>query len=279
MTDKSQLPFLLRLLDDESPFVRSKVRAALRGFGPDLKTEIAACAVNLTAHQQAVLDELCATATIQRDDFAALWRGIQNNDNEWLKLESALSFLAQWQFVLEDDERAVEEWSLRTLLNDLAREFAESREEHDAPSLARWLFGVRALRGSAPDLYYQPFNSNLIQVLQTGAGLPLSLAAIFMLTGQRLGLEVHGCAFPSHFLARSGATFFDCYNGGRILPRRESNAVIKVMPEALTPSQAAPIVQRVLFNLINAYRHNNDFSKAQACLRLLEQLKQLESSL
>jgi regulator of sirC expression with transglutaminase-like and TPR domain len=115
--------------------------------------------------------------------------------------------------------------------------------------------------------------------LQSGEGLPISLAVIFMLTGQRLDIEVHGCAFPSHFLARCGDLFFDCYNGGRLLEQRESQAILKVMPDALLPSSAAPIIARVLFNLINAYQHKDEYEKARGCLNLLEQLKQLETAI
>ncbi len=283
MPDTSQLPFLLRLLDDPSPRVQAKVRGTLRAFGPQLNSEVAGFLaqnhISLNEQQQAVLEEIYADCAAEHEDFAALWRAVQNSSDEWFKLESALAFLARWQFEVEHDARAWESFSLHTLLDDLAQEYKETGEDHDALSLANWLFGPRGLGGAQPENYYNPLNSNLIHVLQSGEGLPISLAAIFMLTGQRLDIEVHGCAFPSHFLARSGELFFDCYNGGRLLEQRESNAILKVMPDALLPSSAAPIIARVLFNLINAYQHKDEYEKARGCLNLLEQLKQLETAI
>ncbi len=281
MPDKSQLPFLLKLLDDPSPYVQSKVRRALQGFGPDLQHQISAYAresgLVLNEQQVAALEEICADWMIQQQDFADLWRALQNSDDEWFKLESAFEFLANWQFKLENDARAAEHLVLCHLLDDLADDYRTTGENHDAFSLANWLFDVRGFGGMAPQEYYNPLNCNLIHVLQNGEGLPISLAVIFMLTGQRLDIEVHGCAFPSHFLARAGDNFFDCYNGGRVLEARESNAILKVMPDALLPSNAAPIVARAIFNLINAYQHNAEYTKARGCLSLLEQLKNVET--
>jgi regulator of sirC expression with transglutaminase-like and TPR domain len=283
MTDKSQLPFLLKLLGDPAPRVQDKVRGTLRCFGPDLKQEIAdyldQSGVVLNAVQRTALDEIFADCAAEYEDFAALWRAIQTSDDEWFKLESALAFLSRWQFELENGGQAARYYSLRALLDELAEEYRETSEERDALSLANWLFGVRGLGGVTPEDYYHPLNSNLVHVLQGGRGLPISLAAIFMLTGQRLDIEVHGCAFPSHFLARSGVTFFDCYNGGRVLGEKESRAILKVMPDALLPSNAAPIIARVLFNLINAYQQSDEYEKARQCLSLLEQLKQLETAI
>ncbi len=283
MPDKSQLPFLLRLLDDPSPRVQTKVRQVLRGFGPDLKQDVAVFTAQagfaLNEQQQVALEEICADCNAEHENFASLWRTVQSSNDEWFKLESALAFLAHWQFEIEDDTQTLKDVSLRGLLDDLAQDYRETGEEHNALSLANWLFGARGLRGVRPNNYYSPHNSNLVHVLQNGEGLPITLAAIFMLTGHRLNVEVHGCAFPSHFLARSGATFFDCYNGGRVLEPRESTAILKVMPDALLPSNAAPIIARVLFNLINAYQHNDEFEKARQCLAFLEQLKQMETAI
>ena len=283
MPNKSQLPFLLKLLDDPSPRVQSKVRGALRDFGPHLKRDVAAFSIEsglvLNEYQQGALEEIFADFAIEQEDFAELWRALQDSDDEWFKLESAFAFLARWQFALENEARDFEPLSLRHLLDDLADEFRATGENHDAFSLANWLFEVRGFGGMTPDNYYNPLNGNLVHVLQNGEGLPISLAVIFMLTGQRLDVEIHGCAFPSHFLARAGDTFFDCYNGGRILETRERNAILKVMPDALLPSNAAPIVARALFNLINAYQHNADYHKARRCLSLLEQLKNVETTI
>lgn len=282
MADLSQLPFLLKLLDDRSPRVQAKVRGALRSFGPSLRRELTALMArddfSLNRLQQEALDDFFAELAIEQDDFTTLWGTVQNSADEWFKLETALAFLARWQFELEEISLS-ENAPLGILLDELAQDYRETELPLEALSLDLWLFGERGLGGAGSDNYYSPLNCNLVHVVQSGAGLPLSLAAIFMLTGYRLGIEVHGCAFPSHFLARSGTLFFDCYNGGRVLEPRESSAILKVMPDAMSPFSAAPIIARMLFNLINAYQHHGAYEKARQCLFLLEKLKYMDTTL
>src|SRR5690606_27028838 len=111
--------------------------------------------------------------------------------------------------------------------------------------------------------YYSPLNSNLVAVLERGHGIPISLTAIFMLVGQRLGIPIHGCNFPGHFLARTeGADgdiwLFDCFEGGRLLSRAEVATLQKAAPGEL--EEAAPaslMIARVLRNLANAFYHND----------------------
>jgi hypothetical protein len=55
--DSSQLPFLLRLIDDPSPRVRERVRQQLRAY-PNLKNEVRAQGITLTPSQRAALDEI-----------------------------------------------------------------------------------------------------------------------------------------------------------------------------------------------------------------------------
>ncbi len=44
--------------------------------------------------------------------------------------------------------------------------------------------------------YGDPQNSNLVHVITRRAGLPISLACVYILVGQRMGLAIEGCNFP-----------------------------------------------------------------------------------
>ena len=50
--------------------------------------------------------------------------------------------------------------------------------------------------------YFSSGNSLFDHVIDNRLGIPISLAAIYMSVGQRLGIKVHGVGFPGHFLIR-----------------------------------------------------------------------------
>src|SRR5262245_6283077 len=57
--------------------------------------------------------------------------------------------------------------------------------------LCRYLFHELGFRGNAQD-YYDPRNSYLNQVLDRRTGIPISLSAVAMIVGNRVGLTVVG---------------------------------------------------------------------------------------
>ena len=106
-------------------------------------------------------------------------------------------------------------------------------------------------------------NSSLVYVIERRRGIPISLVAIYMLVGRRLGLTIEGCNFPGHFLAlaREVDTTFviDCYNGGLVIDNailsRYFDPVTVTVEDLLRLRATTPmIVSRVLRNLLNAYR-------------------------
>jgi regulator of sirC expression with transglutaminase-like and TPR domain len=59
------------------------------------------------------------------------------------------------------------------------------------------------------ETYYQSQNSALGYVLQTGEGIPISLAMVILGVCEQLGLEATGINFPSHFLVSVSNTLID----------------------------------------------------------------------
>ncbi len=55
-----------------------------------------------------------------------------------------------------------------------------------------------------------------------------------MLVGKRVGLTIHGCNFPGHFMARANDGqrdwIFDCFNGGRALRSEMRKRAFSVSP-------------------------------------------------
>ena len=129
----------------------------------------------------------------------------------------------------------------------------------DATVLAAHLFsGDRFLGNTAA--YDDPRNSYLNDVLARHLGIPITLVAVMMEVGRRVGVPVVGVGMPGHFLARDGRdpdAFFDPFTG----PTRMDDAACRDRfrsiagagapwhPAFLAPVGPSEIVIRMLTNL------------------------------
>jgi regulator of sirC expression with transglutaminase-like and TPR domain len=251
--EASELPFLLKLLDDESPAVRPVVIDRLAALGGSLAAELTRLAEPPGQDTRRLLGELLAGH--HRGWLREVWPGWLDSDTDAGKLEKALALLAEFQGG-RLDPRGLPEY-----LDDLVLEFRRSRRKRDPARLAEFLFETYGLAGAKED-YHHPDHSNLVHVITEKRGIPISLTLTYMLVGGRLGLDIRGCSFPGHFLARvvqGGETLFvDCFHGGRFLRRED---ILEVQGEAsrplarvldVVPSPEA-ILLRVLNNLVRAY--------------------------
>lgn len=323
MADNSQLPFLIRLVDDRSPVVRAKVARELVAFGPRLEQELDELGLSLSPEQKLLVDEIIGQAPLVDDEWLRrLWPSWLQQEDDTARLEEALDLLARWHRATEssaegdssgrgdsggrggDSNARTTSTPLAVLLDAMADDFLRSNRETTPQQLSAWLFtrAGRNLRGASPEGGYQPQHSNMAWVLQHKRGLPISLACVFILVGHRLGLDISGCNFPGHFLARARAEsdanrgagrlfdlgfnrrnprdeeqrdlFFDCYNGGRLLSDEESAALLQAAPHAMTAkAPAVAIVARVLRNLIVAFEQNGALDHARLMVSLLSDLE------
>jgi len=156
---------------------------------------------------------------------------------------------------------------------DVDRELARLDEvaarcgESTLDGVARLLFGELGLRGNTGD-YYAPENSFVPRVLDTGEGLPITLAVIMIEVGRRVGVPLVGVGMPGHFLVRDGSDpelFVDVFDGGRRLGREDCRRIFGTLfgeapfpDEALDPTGPIDIVRRMLANLDNAFRRLGD---------------------
>lgn len=278
MVRREQLPYLIQLLDDDSPGVREQIVGELTAFGPALEAELDALGdrVSIAQRRQAL-----AVVARQREIEARwrVWRAWPHFDDERRQLETALDLLSQFQFGWTPPAR------IGALLDDLAAQYRRACETRDAISLSRFLFQTVGLGGNV-EQYYDPRNSNLVHVIQSGKGLPISLSCVFMLVGARCGIEIIGCNVPGHFLTRATVekrcVYFDCFDGGRLLTDREMNLLRlrlgpELVPTLMNRATASDIVRRVLNNLINAYQLAEELDGLRLMRSLYaEMLKQFE---
>jgi len=272
-SDFKAIRLLIRLLDAESASIRERVRGELRAQGAKLKGYLS---LHGSDHDPAVLYTLHELAhSAESDAMLGAWLGWISVHGEYRKLERALSFLADFQ------AGAPVAPSVGERLDALAQRFIASRASVDALSLSRFLFGENRFVGAVRD-FFHPRNSSLDYALTHGRGLPITLTCLFMLCGHRLGLRIHGCNLPGHFLAQARVggrpVLIDCFHGGKALDAATMNA-LPLSPQQninhylKNPPTAIDIIARVLANLTNAYAREGRVSAYRHCQFLARELR------
>jgi hypothetical protein len=263
MPDPGQLPYLLRLLDDESPDVREAVMDQFASFGDSLEEYLRNLALPEHPRQRRLIQSLVREGRRRR--LAAAWATLGGVGEDKPRLEAGQDLISRF---LRPDPAGQ---PLGGALDALAAEFRSGSFEQDALALSEFLFKIKGLSG-ARDAYYNPANSDLMHVITERQGLPISLACIYMLVAYRLGLVVEGCNLPGHFLALAlygGRKFVvDCFNGGIVLldsdlARMSSSAPVKTTDLAALECDADVILARVLRNLTTAFRRMEDEQAAE----------------
>lgn len=137
------------------------------------------------------------------------------------------------------------------------------------------------LRGNEVD-YHDPRNSYLHEVLERRVGLPITLAAVWLAVGRRLGVHVDGIGFPGHFLVRVGkerGVLVDPFREGRLVTQAELErlavhhlgSVDRLRAEHLAPVDTRSMLVRMLVNLKHAYERRADHARALVvCDRLVD---------
>jgi regulator of sirC expression with transglutaminase-like and TPR domain len=149
--------------------------------------------------------------------------------------------------------------------------------------LCRYVFHELGFRGNKKD-YYDPRNSYFNQVLERRKGIPITLAAVLMALGRRVGVEVAGVGLPGHFIVKcvgeAQEILVDPFHGGRRLTRVDCEILVKQTTgsdfhagdDQFLPVPLGRMLQRMLNNLKAIYVQREDWPR---CLRVLARLIQL----
>ncbi|MDH3504969.1 MAG: transglutaminase-like domain-containing protein [Nitrospirota bacterium] len=172
-------------------------------------------------------------------------------------------------------------------LDNLAEEFRTKWLATESPSgkaarlLSNFLFKDKGFSGNREE-YYDPDNSYLNRVIDSRQGIPISLSALYVFVGKRLGLPLAGVGMPGHFLVKlegeTPAQFVDCFNGGTILREQDCEKFITSSgmaydPSLLEKSSTPTILARMLRNLLSIYEQESEEPMARRVRALLELLE------
>ncbi len=129
--------------------------------------------------------------------------------------------------------------------------------------------------------YYHPHNSLLNKVLDARMGIPISLSAIYLEVGWRLGLPLWGINLPGHFIVGYGppddALYIDVFGQGRFLSEDDCLAIVqgqainrqRIREKYLKPVAKTAILYRMLLNLKQIYVGTESWENAYKVVDLM----------
>lgn len=286
MITESKLPHLIKLLDDKEPATQEALKHEFASSSGDLSNELTALGItiDLSARDKAKLSYLLLPA--RRRTLMNEWQipaaGRAGLAEDWDSFEYHLRLISDY---LHDGI------SLRPPLPDvldmLVDEFLTDHENSliNADNLRIWMFTADKFIGNTQN-YYSPQNSDLCWVADSGMGNPISLATLYILLGKRLNLDISGCNYPGHFLARiySGAEMqlVDCFHKGKLIPAMSVLTNHKELSMAAKMAIAnhaslGDILWRFIQNLEHAFKQSKNPVAHEADIQLFATLsKSLE---
>ncbi|MEW8978252.1 MAG: transglutaminase-like domain-containing protein [Symbiobacterium sp.] len=140
-------------------------------------------------------------------------------------------------------------------------------------AMSEVLFDNLRFRGGEfgnPDHHFLP------TVLEQRRGVPIALAAVYILVGRRAGLPVYGVAMPDHFLALyeqpDQPAYIDCYNNGYIYRHEALSNLLRrrgviTTGRVLAPCSIRVMLHRMLGDLERVYTRRKHERQAERVRR------------
>jgi hypothetical protein len=281
MINEKKLPHLIKLLDDKEPATQKALKLEFAASSGDVSNELTALGISLdlSSQDKAKLTRLLLPA--RRKTLMSEWLipagGRSAMSEDWDSFEYHLRLISDY---LHDGI------SLRPPLSDaldlIADEFSNDHKSSpiSADQLRLWMFTNGKFLGNRQN-YYLPQNSDLCWIADSGLGNPISLATLFMLVGRRLNLDISGCNYPGHFLARIYSAdemqLVDCFHKGRLIPAQQvlaEHKEISVNAKIAITGHASlgDILWRFLKNLEHAFKQSKDLASHEADVKLFATL-------
>ena len=202
---------------------------------------------------------------------------LEGNGTQTARLDRAALDLAAIHFPDLQPEPCLEQLNeLASRLGDRLRNFNDGRDFVETAQ--RFLFGELGFHGfeGDEDVFFDPRNSCLNQVLERRTGLPIALSVLYMEIARRLQMPVFGIGLPRRFVIQfddgNYSTFIDPFSGGRPITPRECFRLAEAPvadPSLLRRVNPKQIMMRMVQNLHKAYVRARDFPRAVTTLDLM----------
>lgn len=254
------------LLDDASPTVRGGL-VSFFGARPEAAREFLVSLASgtdrvLAWHARRLLAEL------RFSDPVAEFRGFIQSLN--YELETGAILLARTALPEADAGVVAAELDrLAARCRELIAEPATVRER--CRVINRVLFHEAGFHGDT-DNYEDPLNSFLPSVIERRSGLPITLAIVYLLVAQRIGVELDPVGLPGHFLVgcfTEGTPFFiDAFERGAFRTQGELMLYLRARgfdpcPADLAPTPVREVLARCCRNLVAHYAASGHHHRAR----------------
>ncbi|MBK8552503.1 MAG: transglutaminase family protein [Ignavibacteria bacterium] len=286
LTERPELEHLIKLLDDEDENIYSSVRDRFLSHGDHsfiyLKKYI---------NDENILIKKRASEIISILNFETFREKFHSvsADKENGILEEAIFLLALFEYPEADIEYYKRE--LDKMAGDIESGLLKINSNHKKldtldilNTVNNYLFFEKGFKGNAEN-YYEPENSYLNKVMDRKLGIPVTLSIIYLLISKRLNLPVFGISLPGHFIIKYSDQeeefFIDPFNNGSIISMNEAKEFIKKIGVSkddfdnipyLKNSSDKEIILRVMRNLVEIYKNQNDPVKSDQIEKLMENL-------
>lgn len=274
MISESQIRALIRLLSDEDDKIVRTISGRLIDIGPSavpLLQEAEIEQPEMGDRIASVLEEIRGGKL--EDELA----GMVARANEAICLETGAFLIARYAYPTLDTTRYREQLD-RMASEVRARIGDRASGEEAVNALNRYLFTEQGFKGNTKN-YYEVENSYLNCVMDRRIGIPISLSAVYLFLGQRLGFPVFGIGMPGHFLVKYESDryriFIDCFNGGALLTEKNcarflTEAGYGFDDKYLQKSPVLAILSRMVKNLLSIYSKAGDSVKADRLTKFIE---------
>jgi len=272
----SRIDALVRLLGDDDPKIASVAWENLEKIGEDALPQIRSAAEESSDLRVRAQCGRFLTEWSRREVFRQWVEFCKGTE---VDLEEGAFLIARSEYPAHDTAQCRR--TLDGYAQVLRGRLATARTTDEAVRRAcALLFHELGYRGNAKD-YYNPENSYLNRVLETRRGIPISLAAVFLLTARRAQIPVFGVGLPLHFLLKyrgqSHDVFVDVFHSGALLTARDcarmlSEAEVRFREEYLHPVNDREILKRMLGNLLQIYSKSEDARRADRIAAMLKLL-------
>jgi regulator of sirC expression with transglutaminase-like and TPR domain len=274
LVNENQIRALIRLLGDEDERIVKTISGRLIDFGDSavpLLQEAEIEQPDMSDRIATILEEIRGSRL--EEELQDLVNQPQHN----IDLEAGTFLLARYAYPSLDVR--VYERQLDGMACELRGQIGSRVSgEETVKALNRYLFTEQGFKGNTKN-YYELENSYLNRVIDRRTGIPISLSAVYLLVGKRLGLPVHGIGMPGHFLVKYESDkykiFIDCFNGGALLTEKNcarflTEAGYGFEDRYLQKSPTRAILTRMIKNLLAIYSKLNDPLKKVRLVRFME---------
>lgn len=273
LVNENQIRALIRLLSDEDERIVKTISGRLIDFGDSavpLLQEAEIEQPDMADRIATILEEIRGSRL--EEELADLVR----QPGAEMDLETGAFLLARYAYP------SIDVTVYERQLDEMARELrgqigSRVSGEETVKALNRYLFTEQGFKGNTKN-YYELENSYLNRVMERRTGIPISLSAVYLLVGKRLGLPVYGIGMPGHFLVKYESErykiFIDCFNGGALLTERNcarflTEAGYGFEERYLQKSPTRAILTRMIKNLLAIYSKLDDTLKKARLMRFM----------